>query len=97
MIKLKDIALDNVAKMSGGELDQLPHFTPSGLPVYYIVDTPQICCPNCANNAEVRQDLFNNGDWIADLSINYGYIDLYCDFCEKKVKSARGCISKYIK
>ena len=99
MIKLEDIAFDKVAEMECERFDHeerefvktnlLPDFSDlGGYPLFYIVEKYRVCCPDCANKAEIRQEWFDYGEWITDAAVNWEDTDLYCDFCKERIKSA---------
>ena len=99
MIKLKDIALDNVAGMETEIFDHerrefvktniLPDFSDPGIyPIFYVVEDYKACCPDCANKAEQRQEWFDYGERITGAAVNWENTDLYCDFCKKRIESA---------
>jgi hypothetical protein len=59
---------------------------PGGYPLFYIIDTYAVCCPDCLND---------KGNEIPDskvsaVDINYEDTSLYCEWCNKQIPSAYG-------
>ena len=74
MSKIDELRAENNGK--------LPDFTwPGAYPMYYINDSNQVLCSDCANKG--THDVVNGEpNWEND--------SLYCDDCGKKIESAYG-------
>ena len=75
-------------RLSNGEL---PTFSSMGsYPLFYLTDTYDVVCPECANTEEDFQESDMLGDNLESVDVNYESECLYCDVCSDRIPSAYG-------